>query len=290
VKYRPNRNIVRRELDGKLVNVARMRGSLFVCANACCCGRTDLTNAPVPEAAYHREWMERRLRNIVHLTVGGCLGPCALANVALVLFDGEARWFHSVNDESTVISIYNHIEAMLDADSLLPIPPELALHAFTASTWQARPDGEPVEDRRLWTGRARRPDSTPACEIEPADLQVCIDEPLKSVASAALVAALATGEAPPRENGELVFAEPWQARAFGMATALSDSGAFEWEDFRQRLIAAIAAAERFDAPFEYYACWLEALEAVLTAKGAINESQTRERTAEFEFGERQEVF
>ena len=46
---------------------------------------------------------------------------------------------------------------------------------------------------------------------------------------------------PPRSNGELVFAEPWESRAFGLALALHDGGAFEWEDFRQELIATIAA-------------------------------------------------
>ena len=50
--------------------------------------------------------------------------------------------------------------------------------------------------------------------------------------------------APPRSNGELVFAEPWESRAFGLALALHDGGAFEWEDFRQQLIATIADVGR----------------------------------------------
>ena len=74
--------------DGRLVNVARPRGQLFVCATGCCCGRTEDGFAPVPSQLYHEEWERRRLRNVVHLTSGGCLGPCALANVVLLLFDG----------------------------------------------------------------------------------------------------------------------------------------------------------------------------------------------------------
>ena len=35
----------------------------------------------------------------------------------------------------------------------------------------------------------------------------------------------------PRANGELVFAQPWQARAFGIAVALNESGAYPWRDF-----------------------------------------------------------
>lgn len=78
--------------------------------------------------------------------------------------------------------------------------------------------------------------------------------------------------APPRSNGELTFAEPWESRAFGLALALHDAGAFEWEDFRRRLIAEIDAWER-DHPAEeqwsYYRCWLQALEAVVVDAGVV---------------------
>ncbi len=51
----------------------------------------------MPGELYHNEWERRKLRNTVHLTQGGCLGPCPLSNVVLVLFDGRAIWFHSFN-------------------------------------------------------------------------------------------------------------------------------------------------------------------------------------------------
>lgn len=63
------------------------------------------------------------------------------------------------------------------------------------------------------------------------------------------------------------FAEPWQARAFALALALADRGAFAWNDFRDRLIAEIAVAEKVEeAGAGYYDCWLRALEAVLGSK------------------------
>lgn len=73
-------------------------------------------------------------------------------------------------------------------------------------------------------------------------------------------------DAPPRRNGELLFAHPWESRAFGLAIALAKAGHFEWEDFRQQLIAAIGAWEAAGHPPEewnYYERWLEALRAVL---------------------------
>jgi nitrile hydratase accessory protein len=89
--------------------------------------------------------------------------------------------------------------------------------------------------------------------------------------------------APPRANGELVFAEPWESRAFGVALSLHQAGVFPWEDFQAALIAAIAEDERTrapDAPYSYYRCWLTALEAVLADLGLVDAEQLRERVAE----------
>ncbi|HVW33416.1 MAG TPA: nitrile hydratase accessory protein [Acidimicrobiia bacterium] len=86
--------------------------------------------------------------------------------------------------------------------------------------------------------------------------------------------------APPRSNGELVFAAPWESRAFGLAMALHDRGLFEWETFRQQLIAAVARAEAAGGEFSYYRCWLEALQIVLDTAGLVDLPSVDERTAE----------
>src|SRR4029077_10476372 len=66
--------------------------------------------------------------------------------------------------------------------------------------------------------------------------------------------------APPRSNGELVFEAPWESRAFRIAVALSERDAFEWERFRQRLIAEIGVWERGGRRsaegWSYYERWL----------------------------------
>jgi nitrile hydratase accessory protein len=79
--------------------------------------------------------------------------------------------------------------------------------------------------------------------------------------------------APPRANGELVFAEPWESRAFGMAVALHAAGAFTWERFQAALVARIAeweAGRPSGAGWRYYRCWLAALEDVLAADGTLS--------------------
>jgi cobaltochelatase CobN len=293
--YQRRRNIVVRP-DGTKVNVARQRGQLFVCQTGCCCGRTEDGFAPVPTDLYHNEWERRRFRNIVHLTVGGCLGPCALANVVMLLFDGQSFWFHSMDGEERILALYDHIERMLDADRILPTPSILADLQFTAADWQPRPDGQPVDDRRLWGVRRESADSLPTDVIDAyLGPDACALPPKPGAADAPdaadrLIASMTGAEGMPRKNGEMVFDAPWQGRAFGMVAALHEQQLFDWEEFRIRLIDRIAVAENSQESFDYYTCWLGAFEDLLAFKGIVLDEELEERTSEYEFGEREEVF
>jgi nitrile hydratase accessory protein len=59
------------------------------------------------------------------------------------------------------------------------------------------------------------------------------------------------------------FTAPWQARAFAMAVVAAERMGVDWDEFRDRLKAAIA--EEPKRP--YYESWLDALER-LTAESA----------------------
>ena len=66
----------------------------------------------------------------------------------------------------------------------------------------------------------------------------------------------------PRRNGELAFDAPWQARAFGLAAAVVQTRFDDdWEPFRTRLIAAVAA----DEGRPYWESWTAALEHLLVS-------------------------
>lgn len=138
---RLKRNMVQRS-DGRLVNAGARRGMLIVCATGCCCGHTERGFAPVRTDIYHEEWERRKLRNRVHLSQGGCLGPCPLANVALLLIDGRPYWFHSLNDEALIPLLYDYIEALLATDRDLPPPPALAPLLFNGFAWDGSAPGE----------------------------------------------------------------------------------------------------------------------------------------------------
>ncbi|MDA0301813.1 MAG: cobaltochelatase subunit CobN, partial [Chloroflexi bacterium] len=132
---RATRNIVTRS-DGKLVNVARHLGQLFVCANGCCCGDTAFGAAPSRKEQHYAEWTRRKMRNRVHLNEAGCLGPCPLANVTMLLLDGRTTFFHSMNTEWQLLALWDYIEAQVEGGRYLPPPPELAEYAFSAFSWE----------------------------------------------------------------------------------------------------------------------------------------------------------
>ncbi len=121
--------------DGKTIHVSPKRGHLLVCARGCCCGREDRGNPTVPIDFYKQEYKRRGIRDRVQLTMSGCLGPCPLLNVALVLFDGRRVWFQSINHESQILAIYDYLDRMLAADRYLPPPSDLADLAFDYYAW-----------------------------------------------------------------------------------------------------------------------------------------------------------
>ena len=90
--------------------------------------------------------------------------------------------------------------------------------------------------------------------------------------------------APPRSNGELVFAEPWEGRAFGLTMALVHGAVLDYETFRTALMERIAAWEVAPPPgeeFRYYRCWLAALEQVLGRAGLVSPDDVLRRSVEF---------
>ena len=100
------------------------------------------------------------------------------------------------------------------------------------------------------------------------------------------------GAAPPRRNGELVFQEPWEGRAFGIALALSDQGHFPWDAFRQQLIVAVAEADGIpdaEARPGYYANWLVALQRLLVERSIVSSAEIERRANQFATGERDVV-
>ena len=88
--------------------------------------------------------------------------------------------------------------------------------------------------------------------------------------------------APPRLNGELVFDAPWEGRSFAMAMALVDGGLFDWDDFRDHLIAAVRRWESDPVgEYRYYERWQEALESIVAERAIVSQPEVDARAAAY---------
>jgi nitrile hydratase accessory protein len=92
---------------------------------------------------------------------------------------------------------------------------------------------------------------------------------VSAVAWAKVDAALGMAAPLPRTNGELVFEEVWQGRALGLGIVVLERSGASWSEFRDHLVAAIAAHMPMpgeSAATAYYTAWLDAVEALLVAR------------------------
>ena len=92
-------------------------------------------------------------------------------------------------------------------------------------------------------------------------------------------------ESPPRKNGSLAFNRNWEQVAFALAIALSKKGYYEWEDFRQNLIATIGEWESNhdleDPTWDYYQRWYAVLEKLVLETGLLERTELEEKLATF---------
>jgi nitrile hydratase accessory protein len=78
---------------------------------------------------------------------------------------------------------------------------------------------------------------------------------------------------PSDQDGELVFAEPWEARIFAIVVALHAAGKFEWSEFQVLLISQIEAAEIMHRCEPYYHHWFEAAEVLFERLGIVQHDE-----------------
>src|SRR5215204_5953774 len=131
---------------GEEFRIVQLRGQLMVCAKqhgSCCCGWDEKGRMPFdPQVLWADDWERRKIRNKVHLSFTGCLGPCAVGNNALLQLFGQSIWFKDLNGDQYIPMIFDYIETMLNAGQTLPPPENLANHVY------ARYLPPPALDRR----------------------------------------------------------------------------------------------------------------------------------------------
>jgi nitrile hydratase accessory protein len=91
----------------------------------------------------------------------------------------------------------------------------------------------------------------------------------------------------PRSNGELVFQDPWEGRAFGLAVSLFDAGRYPWSRFSDGLSKELATDPE-GSPDHYYEHWLATFEQLVLEQGLLDPAELDSRTAEYASGERED--
>jgi YHS domain-containing protein len=118
---------------GEDFRIVQVVGNLFVCSRAngnCCCGWGEKGRWVFENEHWAAEWERRRIRNRLHLTFTGCLGPCAVGNSAMLQIHGRSVWFKDLNGPEYAGLVFDYAQAMLAAGRVLPPPAELADHVY----------------------------------------------------------------------------------------------------------------------------------------------------------------
>ena len=73
----------------------------------------------------------------------------------------------------------------------------------------------------------------------------------------------------PRDDEDVVFAAPWEAKAFALIVHLHQRGAFPWQAWVDALSQEIAADAGRAVETPYYELWLSAAEKLMTGQGLL---------------------
>ncbi len=104
-------------------------GQLVFCLG-CCCGRTDRGKPEVPVEKLKSIWASEKLNQSVQLTISGCLGPCDLTNVALLMTPAGNVWFGGLTTPAHYDLLIDWARKCKGAGCLIPFPSELDAHRF----------------------------------------------------------------------------------------------------------------------------------------------------------------
>ena len=96
----------------------------------CCCGRTDRGLPEVPVERIKAAWKAEKLNRAVQLTISGCLGPCDLPNVAVVVSALGAEWFGHLEGDAPYDALIAWARARLAGGSVASAPEGWAAHRF----------------------------------------------------------------------------------------------------------------------------------------------------------------
>lgn len=102
----------------------------MVFCQGCCCGRIDRGRPELPVERLKEIWKTEKLNRTVQLTISGCLGPCDLTNVTLVLTRDGTTWLGGLAGDADYDAIIDWARACQDAGEALPLPERFDANRF----------------------------------------------------------------------------------------------------------------------------------------------------------------
>jgi cobaltochelatase CobN len=94
----------------------------------CCCGKTERGLPEVPVERIKAVWKAEKLNRGVQLTISGCLGPCDVPNVAVVITAEGTEWYGLLDGDSHYDSLVEWARACVAEGSVLARPAWLKRH------------------------------------------------------------------------------------------------------------------------------------------------------------------
>ncbi len=97
------------------------KGQIVFC-QGCCCGRTDRGKPELPVDRLKSVWRDEKLNRTIQLTISGCLGPCDLTNVALIMTPRGNVWLGDMNGQETYEAIIDWARDCHAHEQIVPLP------------------------------------------------------------------------------------------------------------------------------------------------------------------------
>jgi hypothetical protein len=105
----------------------RVLGQLALC-KGCCCGNTERGLPGVPVDRIKAIWKSEKLNRTIHLTISGCLGPCDVPNVALIITQEGQEWFAELETDAHYEALVRWARACQEVGQIVARPAEMERH------------------------------------------------------------------------------------------------------------------------------------------------------------------
>ena len=89
-------------------------------------------NDVVPIDALKSAWEENGLQEHVKLSISGCLGPCSMKNVSLMMDGSDRIWLGGLGSNEHYDALVTWAKSIANSGTMSDLPIELKDHQFKA--------------------------------------------------------------------------------------------------------------------------------------------------------------